>query len=136
MVPVIATPRAYETFIESTTHSAELSRDAAGIRYEIGFDLSVLSFSSRYAMRRDGAKAIDILGTDGDFRGARYRFDLTARSDKETLIVFRANQDLAQASPIVLGSLFRREPLFEHGVAVALGLIQVAGMRARAEGVR
>ncbi|MSP62735.1 MAG: hypothetical protein EXR72_20875 [Myxococcales bacterium] len=132
---VIADPRQYRTFVDGVKKSEVISVGGEGgeLQFRTEFELSVLTWSTRFAMRRsDGG--IDIAGLSGDLRNSRYRWDLTARGEKETLAVLRASQDLSTASPILLGSLFRREPLFEHGVAVALGLVHLVGVRGRAEG--
>ena len=52
---------------------------------------------------------------------------------QRTLAVLRARLDLAAAS-LILRTLFQKEPLFEHGMSVAFGLVMMSGIQARAEG--
>jgi hypothetical protein len=133
---VIQDPAAYHSFVDGVKKSEVIERRQPGeLTYETEFDLSVFNWVTRFAQRR-GSDGIDVMGLSGDQRGAHFRWDLTAQGEKETRAVFRANQDLSAASPLLLGMLFRREPLFEHGIAVALALLQEVGVRGRAEGWR
>jgi hypothetical protein len=86
-------------------------------------------------MRHEGT-ALDAAGMSGDLRGARYRWDLSATKPDQTLLVLRVNQNLRAASPLILGAIFRQQPLFEHGLSVAVGMVNVVGVRGRAEGWR
>ena len=76
----------------------------------------------------------DVVGDGGDQKNSRFRWDLTARGDKQTLVVYRANQDLSSASPLIFGTIFRAAPFLEPGIAVAMGLVYVVGVRGHAEG--
>ena len=132
---VIADPAQYHFFVDGMKKSDLVGDQTGGITYETEFDLSVFDWSTRFLLHR-ATDGIDVLGLSGDLRGARFRWDLTERGPKETRAVFRVSQNLGAASPILLGSLFRREPLFEHGLSVAIALLQEVGIRARAEGWR
>ena len=132
---VLLKPSEYSKFIDGVKKSYEVKRDGAAIVYETEFDLSILTFSTRWEMRKNG-NAVEAYAISGDRRGAHYRWDLTTRGAKETTVVYRSNEDLASASPLILGSVFRTVPSFEHGIAVALGLVNVVGVRGRAEGKR
>lgn len=124
----------YARFIEGIKSSRELSRGPGPMLvYSADFDLSVLSWSARYRLTY-APSIVDVVGVAGDLRGSHTRWDLRAIGPKETQIVYRANQDLRAASPLILGTLFRAAPFFESGLAVALGLIHVTDVRGRAEG--
>lgn len=131
---VIVAAGDYAKFIEGVKHSRELSRGPGPmVVYSADFDLSVLSWSARYRLTY-APSIVDVVGVSGDLRGSHTRWDLRATGPKETQIVYRANQDLRAASPLLLGTLFRAAPFFEPGLAVALGLIHVTDVRGRAEG--
>lgn len=132
---VILAPSAYASFMDATPTSREVKRDAEGIAYRVKVDLPIASWESRYLMRADGKGGIDAIAVEGDLKNARYRWDLTPLPPDRTLAVLRSSADLA-ASSLVLRALFNQEPMFEHGFAVALGLIPMVGVRARAEGKR
>ena len=130
---VLLKPADYPQIIDGVRRTVELERGKDHVIYESEFDLSLLSFLSRYSARRVPG-AVDVLGLSGDFRDARHRWDLTAQGAAGTMVVLRSSQDLTRASPLVLGTVIRQEPLFEAGINVALAMVQVAGVRARAEG--
>ncbi len=131
----LLSPADYVKFIEGLKMSKEIARTATAITYETDSDVPLFGWDSTFELHSDGRGGIDALGVRGDLRGAHYRWDLTG-SGEATLAVFRAVQDVAAASPIVCGALLHAEPLFEHGINVALGLVQVIGVRGRAEGWR
>jgi hypothetical protein len=133
---VIAKPGDYAQFIDGVKKSYVVRRDPVETVFETEFSVSILNFSTRFSLRKTGPTSIDVIGAGGDLHSAHYRWDLTDKGPKETLVVYRANQDLAAASPLILGTIFKAAPLFEHGIAVALGLVNVVGVRARSEGWR
>jgi hypothetical protein len=130
---VIEKPGDYRDIIDGVKQSYEVKRSPGELIFQLELDLSIFSWSGRFAMRRAG-NAVDEQGLAGDLYGAHYRWDLTPRGADATQVVFRANQNLAAASPLLLGALFREQPQFEHGLSVAFGLLQVSGIRGRAEG--
>jgi ribosome-associated toxin RatA of RatAB toxin-antitoxin module len=136
VLAILNAPASYASFIEGVKKSRELQRSDAEVEYQLVSDLSIFSWDSRFAIRPSGRGAVDVYGVGGDLRGAQYRWDLTPLGPKSTLAVYRARQNVASSSPLLLGILFRKEPLFEHGLNVALGLVQVLGVRGRAEGWR
>jgi hypothetical protein len=84
---------------------------------------------------RLGAHVVDEAAVDGDLRGARVRWDLSATTAGETLVVWRARQVLEQGS-LVLRKLFAFQPSLRVGINVALGLVWMRAVRGRAEGWR
>jgi hypothetical protein len=128
---------AYSTFIEGVRESRELSRTDTDIVYETVAEAPIFSWVTRFRLHDDGHYVIEVLGVEGDLKDAHYRFDLTpVDGGAATTLVFRSRQNLGAASPLLFGTLFRIEPLFEHGLAVAMGLVQVVAFRGRAEGKR
>ena len=129
----------YASFIDGISQSYETARSDHEVNYRTVFSMPLISWETRWAAQRDGRGAVDILATDGDLKGTYLRWDLTpitmgpAGSPPRTLAVLRARLDLAAAS-LILRTLFQKEPLFEHGMSVAFGLVMMNGARARAEG--
>ncbi len=136
VIDALLHPAAYPKFIDGVKSCEEMARGEHELTYHIENDISVLRWDSRFALRSDERGIVDAYGTSGDLEGAHYRWDLTSVSERDTLAVFRARIDLRAASPLVLGILFRVEPRFEHGLAVSVGLVQMNGVRGRAEGWR
>jgi len=135
VLQVIGAPGDYAGFMDGVRRSVVRSVEGTDTVYELRQDLSAVHLESRFHMRR-GTGAVDVVGESGDQRALHVRWDVTARGDARSLLVYRANQDLASASPLLLGLLFRLAPFFEPGIAVAIGLIYEVGVRARAEGKR
>ena len=132
----------YAAFIDGITKSYETARSDHEVSYRTVFSMPLISWETRWAAQRDGRGAVDILATDGDLKGTYLRWDLTplvmgsppgTGGPPGTLAVLRARLDLAAAS-LLLRTLFQKEPLFEHGMSVAFGLVMMSGARARAEG--
>ncbi len=133
---VIADASQYRTFVDGVKRSEVVDRrPGGGVVYETEFDLSVFNWVTRFELKR-GPESVDVYGLSGDLSASHFRWDLTSLGEKKTRTVFRVHQDLGAASPLLLGLLYRREPLFEHGISVAIALLQEVGVRGRAEGWR
>jgi hypothetical protein len=122
--------RDYAKFVDGVKKSYDTGGTGA---FELEQDLSIFTWTTRFALHAAGA-AVDVAGLQGDLRSAHYRWDLSVQKPKETLVVYRAAQNLMAASPLLLGPLFREQPTFEHGLSVSIGLLYVAGIRGHAEG--
>jgi hypothetical protein len=73
------------------------------------------------------------IGTEGDFHGARFRWDVLAEKERQTLLVHRLFLPLAQAS-VIVRKLFYYQPCLEHGLNVTFGLVFLRAVRGQAEG--
>jgi hypothetical protein len=100
----------------------------------VTLSVPLVSWNTVYAQRAAG-NTVEGAGVEGDLRGAHYQWDLVPRGPKETLVIYRVNEPLAQSS-IILRKLFEHEPSLEHGIGVAFGLVYVRAMRGKAEGWR
>ena len=129
---IIADPRAYKEFIAGVDTSTVTGKVADETTYEYEMSLPIVSWTSTFRMRV-GQQSIDGAGLSGDLAGARYRWDLTARGMKETLVTYRANQPLARGS-LILSKLFEVDPSLEYGLNVAFALLPLRSVRGRAEG--
>ena len=128
---LLANPGDYKKFVPGV-EAEEKRRDQNGVVYSMEFAVPALSWSSRFELRVVGS-AIESFAVEGDFRGGRYRWDLTVKNSKETLVSFRFAQSLSQAS-LVARKLFAAVPSLEYGLNVAYGLVYLRAMRAEAEG--
>jgi len=122
-------PAEYEQFVPGVDKSYR--REAGGGVY-VEMSLPIVTWASTWMMRTT-AHAVDAAAVEGDLRGARVRWDLSATTAGETLVVYRARQRLEQSS-VVLRKLFGFQPSLRLGINVALGLVWVRAMRGRAEG--
>jgi hypothetical protein len=125
----IARANEYESFVPGVDKSY---RRGEGVYVEMS--LPIVTWGSTWAIRRE-AHAVDGAALDGDLRGARFRWDLSSTTMRETLAVYRVRQVL-DASSVVLRKLFQYQPSLELGINVALGLVWSRAIRARAEGWR
>lgn len=111
----------------------EKKRDEQGVVYTMDFMVPIITWSARFELRVAQGGAIESFGVEGDFRDARYRWDLTPRGVKETLVSFRFAQSLGYGS-MIARKLIKAVPSLEYGLNVAYGLVYLRGMRAQAEG--
>jgi hypothetical protein len=121
----------YEKFVPGIDKSYR-REEGGGVYVEMS--LPIVTWASTWMMR-SVRHAVDAAAVDGDLRGARVRWDLSATTPAETLVVYRARQNLEQSS-VLLRKLFAFQPSLRLGINVALGLVWVRAMRARAEGWR
>ncbi len=128
---ILAQPGDYAKFVPGVS-TAEKRRDEGGVVYTMDFAVPILTWSGKFEMRMNGG-AVESFAVEGDFRGARYRWDLTVKSLKETLVSFRFAQSLGQSS-LVARKLIAAVPSLEYGLNVAYGLVYLRAMRAQAEG--
>lgn len=126
---VIARANDYAAFVPGVDKSYR-----RGDGFYVEMALPIVTWASTWALHPE-AHAVDGAATDGDLRGARVRWDLSARGERETLVVWRARQKL-DAGSIVLRKLFQYQPSLEYGINVALGLVWTHAVRGRAEGWR
>jgi hypothetical protein len=119
----------YESFVPGVDKSY---RRGEGVYIEMS--LPIVTWASTWAIRQE-AHAVDGAALDGDLRGARFRWDLSSTTLRETLAVYRVRQVL-DASSLVLRKLFEYQPSLKLGINVALGLVWSRAIRARAEGWR
>ncbi len=129
---VIGEPGKYQEFIAGVDHSLVTEHGADELAYSLDMSLPIVTWSTRYRMRLE-PHSIEGAGVEGDLRGAHYRWDLKARGEHETSVVYRANQPLSRGS-ILVRKLFEVDPSLEHGLNVAFALLQLRSMRGRAEG--
>lgn len=129
---VIAAPGDYKDFMAGVDTSTLKQRSGDDVVYQLEMALPILTWDTTYELRV-GPASIDGAGVDGDLRGARFRYDLRALGDRETLLTYRVSQPLARSSAIVR-KLFAVDPSLEYGLNVAFALLNVRSMRGRAEG--
>ena len=110
----------------------ELRARGDGVYLEMS--LPIVTWASTWAMR-PAEHAVDGAALDGDLRGAHFRWDLSARTPKETLAVYRVRQEL-EAGSVLLRKLFAFQPSLRQGINVALALVWMRAIRGRAEGWR
>lgn len=125
----IARANDYEKFVPGIDRSYK-----RGEGFFVEMALPIVTWATTFALRLL-PHAVDGAGLDGDLAGARFRWDLSARGERETLVVYRVRQKLDVTS-VVLRKLFHYQPSLEYGINVALGLVWMRAIRGRAEGWR
>jgi ribosome-associated toxin RatA of RatAB toxin-antitoxin module len=128
----IQAPEEYPRFMEAVKKTHLRSKNAATTAFSATVDLAFASFDSEYALHTRG-REIEVAVIEGDLKGAKYRWELTARGPNRTDAILRAREDIA-ASSLVLRALFSQEARYEAGFGAALCLADLRGIRARAEG--
>jgi ribosome-associated toxin RatA of RatAB toxin-antitoxin module len=133
VLEVVRAPDTWPGFMPAVTACEVQSRTPDGLTYHMTIDGILVSVDTSYHMKYLGNAGVDSLGVDGDLKGSRLRWDLSAQQG-ETLAVYRANHKLGTGS-FLLRAMIGFEPLFEHGANVGVGIIAVQSVAARATGV-
>jgi hypothetical protein len=128
----LADPGAWSKFVPGVDESVVHGRSAGTAEATIKFAIPLVSWTSRYALRFT-ERVVEGLATDGDLRGARFRWDITPRGAKDALVVYRVSQRLTQSSTL-FRTLIQHDPSLEHGLTVAFSLVYLRAMRGKAEG--
>jgi hypothetical protein len=89
-----------------------------------------MSWTTLFGLRRS-ARAVDMVGLEGDLAGARLRWDVQP-DGRATQLILRAQLAFDRASTI-MRQLFKVEPLFEYGVNLGLTLVLLRAVRSGAE---
>lgn len=127
VIEVIARAGEYARFVPGVDHSYK-----KGDGWFVEMSLPIVTWATTYALQVE-PHGVDGVGIEGDLAGARFRWDLSTRGERETLAVYRVRQRL-EASSLVLRKLFQFQPSLEYGINVALGLVWMRAVRGRAEG--
>jgi hypothetical protein len=130
LLAVAADPTRWSRFVPTMSRSTPLAGDAV----EIEQSLPLMSWTTRWALRR-AAASIDMIGLDGDLRGAHLRCDVTDEAGRARQLVLRAQADFQQGS-LLLRQVYKLEPFLEHGFDVSLNLLLLQSLRHEAERAR
>ncbi len=104
-------------------------RDGVAV-VEIEQALPLMTWNTHFGVRPSGG-GVDLLGLEGDLRGARLRFDL--RPDGSTQQLILRGQVAYDRSSVVMRNLFKIEPLFEDGVNVGLTYVILRAVKGAAQ---
>jgi hypothetical protein len=99
---------------------------------EIEQSLPLMSWTTKWAYQQAGA-GVELVGIDGDLRGAHLRWDVAGAAGRSQLIL-RAMADFQNGS-VLLRQVYKLEPYLEYGFDVALHLLLLQSLRHRAETV-
>jgi hypothetical protein len=130
---VLSQPTAWPALVPGVSEVEMRQKDGARVGFRLTFSLPVptVSWTSEWLLQI-GERFVDGAALAGDLRGGRFRWDLTARGDKNTLVVYRVNQRLGDSS-VIFRRLIQHDPSLEHGLNVAFSLVYLRGLRAEAE---
>jgi hypothetical protein len=90
-----------------------------------------MNWKTRWAYRTDRT-SVDILGLEGDLRGGHLHWDVSQDHAGRPLLVLRAMADFQNGS-LLLRQVYKLEPYLEFGFDVAMNLLLLRSVRARAE---
>lgn len=119
-------PARWSSFVPTMRHTS-----VSGAGVEIEQSLPLMSWDTKWAYRRDGG-AVDLVGVDGDLRGAHMRWNALVDGAGRTELVLRAMADFQNGS-MLLREVYRLEPYLEYGFDVALNLLLLQSLRHHAE---
>lgn len=131
ILDVVKQPAEWSHFIPTITKSADRGARDDLTLVDLEQSLPLIGFRSLYGVRVTG-NAVDMMGVEGDMRGARMRFEAVAGRGVPTQIVMRSSQQFDRAS-LVIRQLYKLEPFFEYGVNLGLQLVVLRGIKNKAE---
>ena len=132
---VVHAPEKWPEFIPNLT-AQEVTRETDKrmvLDYELDVPLINIEGKSRLTIEPDGS--VEMVAVSGDIKRARWRWEFHDLGEAASVPFHYAYSDVTETSWII-EKLVAKEPLFEHGIAVAASTVAVRAMKARAEGVR
>lgn len=135
LLRVAGEPWSWSRFVPSIVRSRDTGRlDGDGTpTAELVQSLPHLSWKTVFGVRAAGdPRGVQLVGLEGDLRGAQLRWDVRPGRAGFTEVVLRATEHYDRAN-LLMRQLYRLEPLFEYGVNVGLGLVLLRAVEAQAE---
>ncbi|MDD5305848.1 MAG: SRPBCC family protein [Deltaproteobacteria bacterium] len=131
VLAAVSTPELYPKMVKAISDVKVGSKtdEATEFSWTLGF--SVFNLSSRNRMTRtpDGV-AID--GLDGDFAGARWRWQLAGADAGHTIVAYHGFVNI-DATTYVLKMSLKREPYLEHGIMAGSNMVMLRAVRRAVE---
>lgn len=128
---VASDPARYPEFMPTVERIEILERTAERIRYVHVFKVPLIELSVLSEMRLLPRHRLAMRITGGDLKRGTYAWEfLPADGGRQTLALFYANTDIREQSWF-LEKLVEREPYFEHGLNVGLGLVSTRAVGRR-----
>jgi hypothetical protein len=125
----------YAGFVPGVDRAAPRAATIAGaIAFYLEMSTPLVGWSTTYEMRALGSAGYDGAGVGGDLSGARFRWLVSDSrgTPPSTNVSYTVQEELARSS-FVLRQLFKFQPSLECGIEVALALVWMRAIRARAE---
>lgn len=126
-------PGRYHEFMSSILRSPVLKKGGPTTVYELEVEVPMINLTFASRAVQTGPFSIRTRSIGGDLEDARFGWDMQEAGANRTLVLHYLNTDARQASWL-LRRMIHREPYFEHGLNVAIGLVMARAIRGRAEG--
>lgn len=129
LLAVAADPSRWSSFVPTMRRSAEVG--GAGAAVEIEQSLPLMNWTTKWLYRRERS-SVDLVGTEGDLRGAHLRWDVSDEGTGRSQLILRAMADFQNGS-VLLREVYKLEPYLEYGFDVAINMLLLQSLRHRAE---
>jgi hypothetical protein len=130
LLALAADPARWSSFVPTMKRSTPIAF-ATGAAVEIEQSLPLMLWTTKWSYRQSGA-AVDLVGLDGDLRGAHLRWNVVPEAAGTAQLILRAAADFQNGSTL-LREVYKLEPYLEYGFDVALNLLLLRSLRQRAE---
>ncbi len=130
LLAVAADPSRWSSFVPTMKRSTQLAA-TDGDAVEIEQSLPLMNWTTKWAYRRD-ATSVDLVGFDGDLRGAHLKWNVASGAAGASELILRAAADFQNGS-MLLREVYALEPYLEYGFDVALNLLLLQSLRRHAE---
>jgi hypothetical protein len=130
LLAVAADPARWSSLVPTMKRSTPIVGPGSAF-VEIEQSLPLMSWTTKWAYRQTGS-SVDLIGVDGDLRGAHLRWNVVTDAAGASQLILRAAADFQKGS-LLLRQVYKLEPYLEYGFDVALNLLLLQSLRHRAE---
>ncbi|MEO1334411.1 MAG: SRPBCC family protein [Myxococcota bacterium] len=131
---VVSDAERYPEFMPNISHQKVTPHPGGGRQLAWTIKTPVSSMSGK-ALMTVGPSTVDVNATEGDVERARIHWRFVPTGEDRAIALYYTYSDIRSAS-WVTRRLLNAEPLLEHGMVAAAGMVALSAMTARAEGRR
>jgi ribosome-associated toxin RatA of RatAB toxin-antitoxin module len=131
VLAAVSNPEIYPAMVKAVSDVKIESKTEEATEFSWTLGFSVFSLSSRNRMTRtpDG---VAIEGLDGNFAGARWRWQLAGADGGRTIVAYHGFVNI-DATTYILKMSLRREPYLEHGIMTGSDMVMLRAIRRAVE---
>ncbi|MEM7676696.1 MAG: SRPBCC family protein [Myxococcota bacterium] len=131
---VVSDAERYPEFMPNISRQKVTAQPDGRRQLEWTIKTPVSSMSGK-ALMSVGPSTVDVNAVEGDVKRARIHWRFVSTAEDRSIALYYTYSDIRSAS-WVTRRLLKAEPLLEHGMVAAAGMVALSAMTARAEGRR
>ena len=131
LLKAIASPNLYPKMVGSISKVVVHNKKAAQTEFSWNLGFSVFGLKSRNRLTIS-PKGVDIVGLDGDLKGAQWRWQLVPSANNKTIVAYHGWADV-KGTAEVMAKTVKREPYLEHGIMAGSNMVMLRAIRRSVE---